>query len=102
MANPNPKPPRGRPKGSPNKIKILKVDVALAQLGVEPVHQILALVKDGKLADKDKARIWLELLSYCHPKPREVEVDPDMLDPEEDLSSEPTAKLLEFVRSQEP
>lgn len=95
--NPKPKAGPGRPKGSLNKIKILKVDVALAQLGVEPVHQILALVKDGKLADKDKARIWLELLSYCHPKPREVEMTDDM---PEDLKEVETAKLLSLVNSQ--
>lgn len=101
MANPHPKAGPGRPKGSKNKVKILRVDEALAELGIEPVHQLIRIIGEKKLAAKDEARIWMELLSYCHPKPRDIEPGDSGDDDGEDLSTEPTAKLLAIVRGED-
>lgn len=75
----DPRPPNaGRKKGSKNKPKPLNVAEILGNLNIDPVHHLLNLIKTGKLRDIDKARIWMELLSYCHFKPRppvNVEID---------------------------
>lgn len=68
----------GRKKGSKNKPKPLNVAQILSDLSIDPVKHLLSLIQKGNLRDIDKARIWMELMSYCHAKPRasmHVEVD---------------------------
>jgi hypothetical protein len=65
----------GRPRGALNKRKILQVEDVLFSVGADPTSQLLKLIKDGNLGDRDKARIWIELLSYCQSKPRDFGLD---------------------------
>jgi hypothetical protein len=65
-----PRPPTaGRKKGTPNKATLLKVEEVLAQKGINPVEEILALIPD--LPPVAQAKTWLELLQYTQAKKRE-------------------------------
>jgi len=74
-----PRPPgSGRKKGSKNKPKPKGVYEFLAEHNIEPIAHLLKLVKDGDMQDKDRARIWMELLSYVYAKPKaEMHVELD-------------------------
>lgn len=64
----------GRIKGiSKNKVVFYDVGVRIKQLGIDLVENILLEIK---LMDKpaDKARCYLQLLEYCAPKLKNVEV----------------------------
>ena len=68
-----PKPPgSGVKKGQKQKPRIEKETVSkiLADLNINVIHQLIKIVTTGKLQDRDKARVWMELLSYCYAKPR--------------------------------
>ncbi len=75
---------KGRPPGSKNKKKIAKVADFLASHDINPAEQILAILgakdSNGQYTlknPKDRADIWLDLLSYCQGKPKEMEMDFD-------------------------
>lgn len=69
-----PKPPgSGVKKGQKQKPRIKKETVRelLDKLDINPLHQLLKYTsKESKLSDKEKARIWMEIASYCYAKPR--------------------------------
>lgn len=62
-------PGSGRTKGTLNKASILRVQDVLAQKGLNPVEEVLKLMP--KLAEAQRVKAWLELLSYCQAKPRD-------------------------------
>jgi hypothetical protein len=59
----------GRKKGTPNKKKLLRVDELLAEKNINPVEKALELMPE--LAPHQQIKVWMELASYCFPKPRE-------------------------------
>jgi hypothetical protein len=50
----------------PAKPKTVKE--SLDALGVSPAIQILSIIKNGKLHDRDKVKAWETLLKYCEPQ----------------------------------
>lgn len=82
------KPPgSGRQKGTPNKKTVIKVSDYLGEAGVNPTEEILKIINETapvlnaegvKIADQyilksaERAKLWLELLSFCHAKPKEL------------------------------
>ncbi len=107
----------GRKPGSKNKKKIAKVADFLAQKDINPAEQILAILDakhecnaevceknckfKGKylLADqKDRADIWLDLLSYCQGKPKEMEMDFDD-ESFEDFDEVSNEQLLTLIKT---
>lgn len=68
-----PKPPgSGVKKGQKQKPRVDKESVAkiLSDLNINVVHQLIKIVTTGKLTDRDKARVWMELLGYVYAKPK--------------------------------
>ena len=79
-------PGAGRTKGVQNRKKIAKVAELLAEKCLNPTEEILRLMPE--LAPKDQVIAWLDLLSYCQPKLKAVEVSAapnEILDGEEDV-----------------
>lgn len=92
-----PKPPgSGRKKGVPNKKKYKKVAEVLAEHDIDLVNDILLEI--GQVDEpKDRAKLKLELLSYCEAKPKAVDPgDASPLDPSdfEHISSETFLELV--------
>ena len=81
--------PGGRRRAFP------KVEEILKKHGVNCVEEILKLLA-GLEDDRDKIKVWLELLPYVHAKQRYVEQDDDELN---DLS---TAELVRLVKDNLP
>lgn len=96
-----PRPPgAGRKKGAKNKPKLKNVAEILSDLSIDPVHHLLNLIKTGNLRDNDKARIWMELVSYCHAKPRaemNVQVDNVQADTQTAAISEVGDKIIKAI-----
>ncbi len=65
----------GNPNGRPRKL-VPRPDETLHARGISPVEEILKLIAGGELRAPDQLKAWLELLAYCHAKPKEFEVDP--------------------------
>lgn len=63
----------GNPKGRPRKL-LRRPDEELHEQGISPVSEILKLIPELRKSEQLKA--WLELLSYCAAKPKEILVDP--------------------------
>lgn len=96
-----PKPPgSGIKKGQKQKPRIEKQTVAeiLANLNINVIHQLLKYTtKESNLPDKDKARIWMELMCYVYAKPR-AELDVQMNDPGKNQAmTEVGEKVLEAL-----
>ena len=95
-----PRPPNaGRKKGSKNKIRIKKVAEVLAENGLNPVLEIVDILNNEAhdMKPAERAKLWLDLLSYCQAKPREIEPEPED-DPSEELQETPTEALLKLVK----
>jgi hypothetical protein len=89
----------GRPKGSKDKKKMTKIVDYLIREGLNPAEELIRLVEttdeqgDYILTAKDRANIWMELLSYCESKPKATEVSAldesdETMDLLEDLSDD--------------
>jgi hypothetical protein len=67
----------GNPGGRPKKL-ITRVDEILHGLKLNPTTELIALIP--QLKPREQAEIWMELLSYCQAKPKQIEivVDPDV------------------------
>jgi hypothetical protein len=74
----------GRPKGSKNKSKVLRVEEYLEEKGLNPIVEIVELLTKSRMGAYDKAKVWLALQAYCQPKPRELTL----------IDSLPTEKLV--------
>lgn len=59
----------GNPAGRPRKL-LHRVDEILSKAGLHPVTELLKLLDE--LKPRDKAEIWLQLLSYVQAKPKEL------------------------------
>lgn len=97
----------GRKKGSLNKRKIPKVADFLAEKGLNPAEEILKILeqdkkqpkKDRKISKYGEIEIWLDLLSYCQAKPKEMLDASDDDELSEELSETPTETLLRIVKN---
>ncbi len=93
--------PQGRPAGAKNLKTILKVAATLAGKRRHPVEELIRLADkaefpaDGSKPDKELAsNIWRELLKYCEPQKKAIEVAPEKpTTPGESLEN--AQKLLE-------
>lgn len=102
-----PRPPNaGRKPGSKNKKRVPRVVDFLAENDINPVAQILSILgaKDASgqytlKNPKDRADIWLDLLSYCQGKPKEVD---EFFDDEPNETDDiPTETLLSIVKNRQ-
>jgi len=97
-----PRPPgSGRKKGSKNIPKPKGVLEILNEKEIDPlVHLLQYCDVKSPLQPKDKARIWMEILSYCYAKPRadlKVEMD-DKSQPQQIAAmGELGGKILEAI-----
>jgi hypothetical protein len=62
---------RGRPVGSPNKSKLLRVEDLLAEKDINPIEEILKLIPT--LEPRDQVKTWLDIQGYVQAKPRDIE-----------------------------
>lgn len=65
------KPARSGIKKGQKQVKTVvrqRVHEVLATAGKHPVKEIMKLLETGDIQDRDKAKIWLELLQYIEPK----------------------------------
>jgi hypothetical protein len=84
----------GNPSGRPKRI-LPRIDEILKSKNLEPLHELLQVLPN--LKPRDQAQVWLEILSYCHAKPKptvEVESDP--------LKDVPTDELVRMVKEKLP
>lgn len=77
----------GNPGGRPKRA-FPRVDMTLFQLGRNPVEEILALMPD--LKPETQAKMWVELLAYCQPRPVAI-IEND--DPTASMTTEDLAKI---------
>ena len=64
----------GNPNGRPKKL-LRRPEEELHEMGRSPLSEIVALIDGGQLRPSDQLKAWLELLSYCHAKPKEIGVE---------------------------
>jgi hypothetical protein len=88
----------GNPQGAPKR-KYKRVDDELKRLGKDPLDELMKLMPD--LSDTMKAKVWLEILSYCHAKPKYIELTEDDLEREK-LKAMSTPELIELARKKIP
>ncbi len=81
----------GNAAGRPKKL-LKRPDEVLHEQGISPVAEILKLIPS--LRESDQLKAWLELLSYCAAKPKEISVDAANTP----LSSLTDDELLRLVR----
>lgn len=81
-------PNSGRQKGTPNKKTVAKVSDFLGEQDINPAEEILKIINEKQLvanreglmqeqfvlASAARADLWLELLSFCHAKPKMLEI----------------------------
>lgn len=93
-------PGSGRKVGSKNKKRLKKVAEVLAENDLNPVKELL-----NELAQidepKDRAKIWLELISFCQAKPKAIEEEDSGDFDEDDFSGVSTEDLLKLVKKPE-
>lgn len=96
-----PKPPgSGVKKGQKQKPRIEKETVAkiLSDLNINVIHQLIKIVTTGKLNDRDKARVWMELLGYVYAKPKaELDVKVEDTTQKKTIVSELGHKVIEAL-----
>lgn len=63
-------------------------------LGIHPFDKVMELLPT--LSNREQVQTWLELLSYCQPKPKQVEVERDPID---DM---PLPELIKVVKEALP
>ncbi len=79
----------GRQKGTPNRKTVAKVSDYLGEQGINPAEEVLKIINEkvpikndaGEviaenfvLQSQARADLWLELLSFCHAKPKTLEI----------------------------
>jgi hypothetical protein len=74
----------------------------LAESDLHPAQEAIELLQNGDMKDGERAKLWLELLSYCQAKPKE---DPnagdDDSDDEDPLDPLTTPQLLKLIKNPE-
>lgn len=101
--------------GVPNKKTVAKVSEYLAEQNVNPAEEVLKIINEKKivhdsktnlqkeefaLAAQARADLWLELLSFCHAKPKVLEINPvkDDFD-ENEFHNVKTEDLMKVLKS---
>lgn len=79
----------GNPSGRPKKL-IKRIEEELHELNISPLQKLLALMPG--LPETVQAKVWLELMSFVHAKPKEVAVEPD---PFANVSDDELIRLLQ-------
>lgn len=82
----------GRPKGSKNKKRVLRVEATLVEKGINPIEEILKLLPE--LEAEERAEVLLKLVPYYQAPLKVNEEDPD----DEDLEDMPEAALLSIAK----
>lgn len=78
-----------------------RVDEMCYADGRHPYTELMALLPD--LKPREQAEIWLQILTYCQAKPREVLSDPDENDSvREQISKMPLAEILTLIKQSIP
>lgn len=86
----------GNLSGRPKKW-LTRVDQMLADKNLHPIEELLKLLP--RLSPKDRAHVWLEVLSYCQAKPKYHDEEKDAVDELRQLS---TQELLKLVKENLP
>lgn len=87
----------GRKKGTKNRLR--RVADALQAEGLEPVLEVIKLLRFGDMKDKDRGDLWMQLVSYCQARPKDFEGDDGGDDDDPDpLDGLTEAQLLKLVR----
>lgn len=68
-------PDSGRKQGSKNKKRVPEFAEYLANKDINPIEQVLNLIPSLEPVEQVKA--WMDLASYCQPKPKEMPTDGD-------------------------
>ena len=91
----------GRKKGTPNKKSIARVADILFDKNINPVEKILSEVR--YLTPKEQIDVWLDLLTWCEPKPKaqEVPLEPPVDDSEikEELKEVSSENIIAFIKN---
>ena len=67
----------GRKKGTPNKASLRVLD-ALEAEGVNPLKEVLTLLRGGIIDDEQRLNGWLKLMTYCYPTLKSIEVSGEL------------------------
>jgi len=92
------KPGQSGNPGGKTRIRIKRVDEVLAFEGLHPVTEIIRLINEGDLHDRDKLRAWFELLPYVQAQLKPVEDKPD----DSPLQALSTLELVQLVNEKLP
>jgi len=90
-------PEAGRKAGTPNKSSLKVIDQLISK-DINPVEKILALLEHGDISDSKKLQGWMQVMSYCFPQLKSVELQGDA-DRPLTVSAENIAALCKLARS---
>lgn len=106
----------GRQKGTPNRKTVAKVSDYLGEQGINPAEEILTIINEKKvvtdhitnlqreefvLGSGARADLWLELLSFCHAKPKSLEIKKaDNSEDFPEFDEVPTEDLMNVITKQ--
>ena len=92
----DPKPSNsGRKRGTPNKVRVLRVAEVLAGNKINPVQEIISLLPN--LEPRERVKTLLELISYLEVKPSIYEPIEDHEEETQPAEAATTADLLSLV-----
>lgn len=97
MANPRPIPQwkpgqSGNPGGKPKKL-LRRLEEVMHSRGIDPVDELLDLIP--RLPEMAQAKVWLDLISYLHAKPKANEIEMQLINPIDELSTKEILKIVE-------
>lgn len=79
---PNPNWVKGVSQNPHNQVTVARARVMAVKLlntlessGVDPIHEIIMLLKDPEVAKSDKLRNWVSLMPYLYPRVKEIPAD---------------------------
>lgn len=94
-------PGSGRKKGISNKPRLISISEFLNDNNINPLAHLLNIIQKEDLKPYEKANIWMFIMTYAYPKPREQnveEIDISIAEKFKDVSSE---DLKESIRREE-
>ncbi len=89
----------GRKKGSKNKATVLRAESVMAEMGYNPVREMILQTRSENIPEDIKAKLHMELNALINAKPKAKEIEPTPEPTEDpDLSGVSTADLLQLVK----